>query len=504
MSKKNLGKIFRPLLLFFVITAAAAAAEIKDTGDYFKKKVVQRKLRNGITLVMMNRGYSPIVSLHIAFKVGSVDESYNTQGAAHILEHMLFKGTDRLGTKDYAAEKKILDRIDAVGESLDRLKQINPGSREIAVLEKELQRLHEEHSQYVISSPYDRLYTAMGGVGFNASTSKDMTGYYINLPADRIESWAEIESERLRKPVMREYYLERNNILEERLMRYGSNGSGLLGEAFNAAAFSAHPYRHPVIGWESSIKNMSINDIRHFYNQYYIPSRMIITVVGKHDPEETFKIIEKYFSGIEQKPEPGEVKVVEPVQTGEKRVEVYFNAKPLLMLGWKKPAAPHKDDYVFDLISSLLSDGKSSRLNKSLVLEKKIAASVYTWNGAPGSRYDNMFIVTAVPAEGVKPELVETEILSEIKKLRNEIKPEELERVINMMESSFVFALDSNDGIAHQLSYHQTVTGDWHYIADYMKKITVIKTSNITAVIDKYINNMNRTTAILRDSRSAQ
>jgi len=504
MSKKRISKILTLIILPAVIFSTGAVADISDPGEYFRKNVVERKLKNGITLIMMNRGYSPIVSLHIAFKVGSSDESYQTQGAAHILEHMLFKGTDRIGTKDYAREKILLDKIEAAGETLDRLKLQNPGSREIAGLEKELQKLNEEHAQYVVSSPYDRLYTSMGGVGFNASTSKDMTGYYIELPSERIESWADIESERLRKPVLREYYLERNNILEERLMRYGSNGRGYLNETFFAAAYSAHPYRHPVIGWESSIKYMSINDIRRFYNEYYIPSRMTITIVGRHDPEKTYQTIKKYFENIETKPEPGEVKVIEPPQTGEKRVEVYFNARPLLMMGWKKPTAPHRDDYVFDMLSSILGDGNSSRLHKTLVLDKKIATSVYAWNGAPGSRYDNMFIVYASPAEGVNPEQVKDEILAEIDRLRKEIMPDELDRVRNMMESSFVFMLDNNDGIAHQLSYYQTVSGNWRYITDYMRKISGITPKDITGVIDKYINDRNRTTAILRDNRNAK
>lgn len=504
MNKKSFRQLFAAIILLPFIIVTGSAADISDPGEYFRKNVVERRLKNGITLIMMNRGYSPIVSLHIAFRVGSVDESYNTEGAAHILEHMLFKGTDRLGTRDYAKEKKLLERIEAVGETIDRLKLQNPGNSRITELENEFRKLQEEHAAYVVSSPYDRLYTSMGGVGFNASTSKDMTGYYIALPAERIESWAEIESERLRNPVLREYYLERNNVLEERSMRYGSNGSGYLNEAFFAAAYSAHPYRHPTIGWESSIKYMSINDVRRFYNDYYIPSRMTITVVGKHDPEKTYEIIKKYFESIEVKPEPGEVKIIEPPQAGEKRVEVYFNARPILMMGWKKPAAPHRDDYIFDLISSILADGSSSRLHKTLVLDKKLASSVYAWNGAPGSRYENMFIVYATPAAGITPEQVEAEILAEINRMRNDVKPEELERVRNLIESSFVFMLDSNDGIASHLSYHQTVSHSWRYLTDYTANISGITVQDVAGAVDKYINDRNRTTAILRDSRSSK
>ena len=231
---------------------------------------------------------------------------------------------------------------------------------------------------------------------------------------------------------------------------------------------------------------------------------MTITIVGKHDPDKTYAVIKKHFENIEVKPEPGEIKVIEPPQSGGKRVEVFFNARPLLMMGWKKPAAPHKADYVFDMLSSVLGGGRSSRLHKALVLDKKIATSVFAWNGAPGSRYDNMFIIYASPSEGVRPEDVEAEILLEIRKIRDEIKPEELEKVRNQMESSFIFMLDNNDGIAHQLSYYQTVSGNWRYIADYMKNISGITSQSIHSVIDRYINDENRTTAILRDSRSAK
>ena len=285
------------VLLFFIISVDNYSSEV-DTAEYLKNKVVEKKLSNGIVLLMMNRGYSPTLAFHIAFRVGSADESYNTTGAAHILEHMLFKGTDKLGTKDYGKEKPIIDRIEAIGETIDRLKLENPGSGEIKKLEAEMKKLQAGKSELITSSPYDMLYTENGGIMFNASTSRDMTGYYIQLPSDRVELWAETESARLKNPVFREYYSERDNVFEERLMRYQSSGDGLLQEAFFATAYSAHPYRHPVIGWESSIKFMSINDIKKFYNTYYIPSRMTITIVGKQDTEETYRIIKKYFENI--------------------------------------------------------------------------------------------------------------------------------------------------------------------------------------------------------------
>ncbi len=487
-------------LVFLAFSSDNYSAEVKS-GDFFKGRVVEKRLDNGIVLLIMDRGFSPTLSFHISFRVGSVDESYSTSGAAHILEHMLFKGTETLGTRDFKMEKPVQERIESVGETLDRLRLENPASGEIKKLEAELKNLQQQQSELVVGSPYDMLYTSNGGVMFNASTSKDMTGYYIQMPSDRVELWARTESERLKNPVLREYYSERDNVYEERLMRYESGGEGILHETFYATAYTSHPYRHPTIGWESNIRFMSINDIRKFYNAYYIPSRMTITVIGKQNTEETYRIIKKYFGGLKTRPDPGEVKVFEPEQRGEKRVYVNFKSRPSLMIGWKKPKAPSKHDYAFDIVQTALGGGKSSRLYKSLVLEKKMASAVYAWNGAPGSRYDNMFIVYAAPVGNVTTDALEKEIYSEMKKFREEFGSAELDRVRNIAESSYIFMLDSNDGIASQLSYCQTVFRDWRYIADYLEKIGKVSIDDVKGAYDMYIQENYRTVAILRDSR---
>lgn len=495
-------RLYTVLTIIFVMISVSNHPSEFDTTSFLKERVVEKRLGNGIVLLMMNRGFSPTLALHIAFRVGSSDESYNTEGAAHILEHMLFKGTDKLGTKDYRKEKPIIDRIETIGETLDRLRLENPANMEIKKLEAELKKLQAEESELTTGSPYDQLYSENGGVGFNASTSKDMTGYYIQLPSDRIELWAQTESARLKNPVMREYYSERDNVFEERLMRYQSSGDGLLQEAFFATAFSAHPYRHPVIGWESNIKFMSVNDVKKFYNTYYIPSRMTITIVGRQDTDETYKVIKKYFESLKPRPEPGGTRIIEPEQTGEKRVNINFKTRPSVIIGWKKPTIPSKYDYAFDVISTAIGSGKSSRLYRALVLEKKLASSVYTWNGAPGSRYDNMFIIYADSVEGVDIEVIEKEIYAEMNRFRKEFDSGEMERVKNQSLSSFIFMLDNNDGIAGQLSYYQTVFGDWRYIADYVSNMNLVAVSDVQSAFDRYIRDAGKTVAILHDSRS--
>ena len=492
--KKILGLV---IVLFSLLPVSGE--EINDAGEYLKKNVVVRKLSNGITLVMLKRDYSPTLAFEMSFRVGSADESYNTQGAAHLLEHMLFKGTDRVGTTNWNAEKKLLNRIEEVGEALDRLRLTAAYDNHVSDLAKELASLQKEASRYVVNSPYDRIYSENGGVGFNASTSRDKTGYYVQLPSSKMELWAKIESERLRNPVLREYYTERANVLEERLMRTESDGSGLFFERFLAMSFAAHPYRHPTIGWASGIPQLSISDVRNFYRTYYIPSRMTITIVGRQNVEETYRIINRYFASLHAATEPRPVAVREPSPRGETRFDLFFESSPELLIAWHKPAFPSRDDAVCDVMARVLGTGKSSRLYRSLVLEKKVATSIEVWNGAPGERYDNLFLIHAIPAQGVAAENLEKAIYVELEKLKD-VKDDELARIRNSIESEMVFGLSSNEGLASLLSYYQTLTGNWASAVSYVEMVRSITAKDISEAT-KYLSRDNRVVGILRDSR---
>ena len=496
-------KTLKIILLITILAAIPvynSAAEINDAGKYLEERVVYKTLDNGISIIMLNRGYSPTLTLIISFRVGSAEESYSTIGTAHMLEHMLFKGTETIGTTDYAKEKIIQDQMESAGEELDRLRMENPKDARISGLKTKLTELQKEQAKYIVSSPYSKIYTENGGIDFNASTSRDMTEYYIQLPVSKLELWARLESERLENPVFREFYLERDAVFEERLMRYESEGSSNLFEKFTSAAFIAHPYRHPTIGWKSNIENFSIKKTREFYKTFYIPGRMVITVVGKHDPEETYKILEKYFGKLPKKEDPLPVIVSEPEQNGERKTEIFFEASPYIIIGWHKPATPSRDDYIFDVISSILSDGRTSRLYNSLVIQKGLAASINAWNGYPGARFDNLFIITAKPKFPHTAEELEKAIYDELNKLGEDVKESEISTVLNRMESSFIFELDSNMGIAQTLDYYQTVFKDWKYAVNYLNVIKTINKDEIKEVMKKYLTDRNRTTGILRDT----
>lgn len=497
---KTLVRTFT-LLLTLAVVPVAFSAEKNRSLDFLKKNVERRVLPNGITVLVLDRGFSPTLSLVISFKVGSADESYRTIGAAHMLEHMLFKGTDRVGTSNYAREKVLLDKIEKIGETLDQLMVSNPGDKRIPGLRRQLEIYQREASKFVQGSPYDKIYTTRGGVGFNAGTSRDKTTYFIELPSTELELWAQTESERLRNPVMREYYQERNTVVEERLMRYDSKGIETLSEKFIATAFIAHPYRHPIIGWASNVRYLSIRDVRSFYKSFYIPSRMTITIVGKQNPEQTFKIVEKYFGKIKGVPSPPGVVIHEPGHLGERRFEVYFDSNPYLMIGWNKPTYPSRDDYVCDIIAGVLSEGKSSRLYRALVREKKIAASVDAWSSFPGSRYDNLFVIAAAPRHPYTPLDLEKAIYEEITRMETEIKKEEMVSFINKIESSTVFDMSSNKGVAHAINYYQTIFGDWQYLLRYLEEIRNVSVEDVRTVMKKYFTRENRTVGLLFNSR---
>lgn len=484
-------------ILFYCI---AAFGQIHDAGKFFDANVVQKTMPNGINILMLNRGYTPTLALLISFRAGSVDESYNTTGAAHMLEHMLFKGTDIVGTTDFKKEKAIQEKIEEVGEKINKISLNNPDSKELEKLKTELKQLQDEQQKYIVSSPYSKIYAENGGVGFNASTSKDITTYYLELPATKLELWADLELHRLLNPVFREFYIEKDAVLEERLNSIESKGNGSLFEQFAANAFMAHPYRHPIIGWRSGIENFTIKSIRDFYKKNYTASRMTITIVGKQNTDATYKTLLKYFGKLPKGDDLTEINIKEPKQKGERRFYLSFQSNPYLIIGWHKPTVPNKTDYVLDVISDILTEGKTSRLYKSLVIEKGLAASIDTWNGFPGARYDNLFLITAMPKSPATPEKLEQAIYDEIAKLINDLKEEEIKKILTQKESSLIFQMDNNMGIARMLSYYQTNFKDWRYLINYLNILKTISGEEIKEALRTYLTHNNRTVGILRDT----
>ena len=494
------NNLFLLPLLFSLLAASCFGAGLED-------KVREHTLKNGMKLLLVERHTSPTVAAWVRFRVGSVDERSDERGLAHLLEHMLFKGTKTLGTTDYAAEKPLLDSIEETAQAMmfEQAKREKGDKVRIAELKKELNRLEAEAEKYVVKEEFSRIYAKNGGAGYNAFTSKDGTTYLINLPSNKLELWAAIESDRMQNAVLREFYTERNVVMEERRRSSEAEPMGRLWEGFQAIEFVAHPYGQPTIGWMSDIEYLSRTKAEAFLHKYYAPNNAIAAIVGDIDTDATIALVEKYFGAIPPGTPVGPVMVEEPAQAGEKKVEVVGDAEPQLLVGFHKPGVSHPDDYVFDVIDMLLSEGRTSRLYKKLVQEKQLATEVGTFS-APGSRYPNLFVVEATPRAPHTVDELEKVILEELDRLKTEpVTDRELQQILNRLEYEEFRQMGSNGGLARNLTEYEAVTGSWRYLIEHRKKVAAVTPADVTRVAKKYFVEENRTVGyITKEEEAAQ
>jgi predicted Zn-dependent peptidase len=480
-------KILLLAISFCLITSSLFAAGLED-------KVIEHTFKNGMKLLMVERHTSPTVSAWIRFRVGSVDERSDERGLAHLLEHMLFKGTTTLGTTNYASEKPLLDKIEQTAQTLiaEQARKDKADPTRIAELEKQLKAREAEAGKFVIKDEFFELYSKNGGVGYNAFTSRDGTTYLINLPANKLELWAAIESDRMQNAVLREFYTERAVVMEERRRSVDANPESKLWETFVAASYLAHPYGQPTIGWMSDIETLTCTKAERFFHAYYGPHSAIVAIVGDIDPTATIALVERYFGAIPPGLKPATVTTDEPKQTGERRIELVADSEPTLMIGFHKPAINAPDDYVFDIITSILGQGRTSRLHKKLVIEKQLATDIGVFD-APGSRFPNLFVLDATPRTPHTVQEVESAILDELERLKTEpVSARDLQRVLNRIEFEEARRMGTNGGLARNLTEYEAVAGSWRYMAEYRRKVAAVTPADIQRVAREYFTRENR------------
>ena len=453
---------------------------------------------------MMERHISPTVSLYIRHLVGAVDETKGESGAAHLLEHMMFKGTTTIGTKNYPAERILLDKIELTGVALDKEKRKaqKADAKVIQNLTAQLKELQDQQKQYIIANEIDRLYTENGGLDMNASTGQDVTTYKVSLPSNKIELWARIETDRLLNPVFREFYTERDVVMEERRQRVESDPDGKLYEQFFNTAYTTHPYGRPILGWTEDMTYLSPNSVRKIFAKYKAPENIVIAIVGDINPEDTLKLIDKYFGRIPACREKKNIMPAEPIQTEERRVTVPFDSNPMMIIGFHKPTAPAYDDYVFDVLETILTKGRTSRMYNLLVTEMQIAESVSATNGVPGTRYPNIFTIFAKPRYPHTNVELEEIILQEIEKIKTKpVSDAELAKARNQLKMGYIQSLDSNAELASTLSYYEVLLGDFRYFSNYLTNIEKITSADIQRAARLYLNSENRTIAVLNKKK---
>jgi predicted Zn-dependent peptidase len=489
----------RFLKSFAIVLVLAALAAAQDLAS-FEKRTTVKTLDNGLTVVICERPEAPVFSFFTHVDAGSVQDPLGQTGLAHMFEHMAFKGTDKIGTTDYPAEKVALEKVEQVYAAYiaERDKPVGRDDQKVKELQKAWMDAVTDANKYVKPNEFPQIVEMNGGEDLNANTSDDETNYFYSFPENRLELWAYLESERFLHPVMREFYKERNVVIEERRMRVDSNPIGRLLEQFTTAAFQAHEYHRPTIGWISDLNTFSATDAKKFFDKYYIPSNMVVAVVGDVKASETMPVIEKYFGRIPSRPKPDERTTTEPPQNAERRVILQDMSQPLYLEGYHRPDYRSADDAVYDAIADLMSNGRTSRLYRALVRDKKIAADSAGFSGLPGNKYPHLFAFYAFPLPGHKPDEMAAAIHVEIEKLKNEdITDEELKMIKTRAKANLIRSLGSNEGLANNLAIYQSRYDDWRELFRSVDRIDKVSKADIRRVATQTFVPTNRTVGII-------
>jgi predicted Zn-dependent peptidase len=484
------------MLLFFVTGVFAGTEDMFKT--YLEDQIQEFTLDNGMKFILIERTQIPVFSAIVLVGVGSVDEPPGKTGVAHVFEHMAFKGTTTIGTRDYEAEKVVLERIETIGGRLTELLADSTADPEqIEILEEELEQAQEEHSKYIVDNELDEIYSRNGANFMNAGTGRDFTVYMVSLPANRLELWARVEADRLMNPVFRQFYEERDVIKEERRMGTDNSATGDLYEEFSATAFRVHPYGDPVIGWMHDIRNLVIDDTRHLYQQYYVPENITVAIAGDIGIDELETVAKTYFSQIPARPMPDDRIPHEPPQNHVRKVRVVRDdATPNILMGWHMPRYPNNASVALDIAAQILADGRTSRLYKRLV-ETDLAVSISA-NAETMQRYDGLFTIGVVPRTGVEEQIIIDAITDEIQGLiDNPPTKFEIERIRKQEMVGFIRRLETNMWLAMQLAYFENLTGDWRYIGQYLRDLNACSTHEVSQAVQTYLGTRNYTLAIL-------
>ena len=480
-------KIHRPLALVLSMSALAADAE-----SDLRKMVREHRLQNGMKWLIVERSEAPVFTGFIRVRAGGVDEEPGYTGLAHLFEHMAFKGTPVLGTSNFEEEKRLLQQIAEVGDKLAALQRLKKGHTEEARSARvRLAQLQEAHSKIADDDAMTKLYQLNGANDLNATTDKDLTSYFVSFPKNRLELWALVEAARLASPVLRDFFKERDVVMEERRMRVDTEPDGALYEELNQVAFTTSPYRWPTVGYAEDLESMTVARAMEFHRRYYVPGNTVGCLVGDIKFEEVVPLLERTFGAIPGGPSPAPPEFAEPAARFERRSTVFFDASPRLYIGFRKPTLPSQDDYVFDVLQLLLGQGRTARLHRRLVLKDRIAQAVGSFGG-PGARLDNLFIIVVIPLGNAKRAELEKDVWDELNRLKTtKVSEVELQRIRNRVTADRARSIESNPGIAATLSYFEALAGDWRYAADHPNQIEKITAEDVQRVAKKYFNPEN-------------
>lgn len=479
------------LLIGMIVSTMASAQNLSEN-------VSEYTLENGLRVIMVEQGSAPVIYFNLMFDVGGIDEPQGLGGLAHMVEHMAFKGTRTIGSENLSEELDVLEEIEVLVAAIDQAQEAGFAEEEIAILQEQLASLREQAETLASPNALDTLFDANGAVGLNAATGYDFTSYVVALPSNRVELYARVYADVLLEPVFRGFYEERDVVMEERRQRSEDDPQGVLVEAFLDAAFSEAPYGRPLIGAPEEINDYRATEAQAFFELYYHPNRAVLVMVGDVDPERDLPIIEDYFGVIPTGPDFRRDLPQEPEQTSEVRVEVPFDAEPQLYVGYHKPTYPTREAYVMDVISGILTSGRTSRLYRRMVLEDQTAVTVASSSSFPGNRENNLFILYGQPRFPATPEDLEMAFYEELARIASEpVDERELTKVKNQVRAGFIRNLASGRGLASQLAFYELFLGGWENLEDYAEIIDSVTPEDIMTVASEVFTEDNRTVATL-------
>jgi len=499
MKKKYLSL----LLIIFFTWGSFLTSNAQDLSS-FQKKVTEFKLDNGFTFVIVKRDVAPVASFVTYVNTGSANDPFGKSGIAHVLEHMAFKGTPDIGTNNWKKEKPLLTAEDSAYKSwYSYSTQIDPDTTVLNNKWKTFKKVEKDAEQYVDNNQFSKVIQRNGGVNLNAQTAEDQTMFFYSLPENKAELWFSLESDRFRHPVFREFYKEKQVILEERRMRVDSSPIGKLLENFLTVAFSASHYGIPAIGWPSDIKSTTIADTYRFFHTYYVPSNITFAIVGDVDPALMKKYAQEYFGRFPKEPKAPVMHTKEPKQNGERRFVLKENSQPWYLAGYHTVSLKNPDEIPLQLLGSILSGGRTSRLYKRLVEKDQIALQVGAFNGLPGDKYSSLFITYVLPNKGVPMNKIEKVMDDEIQKVKNgDITEKELERAKTNARADVIRNLSSNLGLAMAVAQNQAQEGSWKTLFTDLNKIDKVTLGDLKRVANTYLVKTNRTVGLIESNAS--
>jgi predicted Zn-dependent peptidase len=486
----------RGMRLCSLLISAVAALSAQELPE-LQKKIAEFSLANGLRVIVLERHDSPVIAFHTWVNVGSVDDPAGRSGMAHMLEHMAYKGSETLGTRNWVDEKKAMDAIEDALNKAEAEARKGAKADQIRVdgLINQARVAAETAQRYSTSADYRRLLDDNGAVNPHAAAAATYTENSYSLPSNRAELWFAMEAQRLGHPVFREFYSERAALVEEYRQRVEGNPQRKMMTELLAAAFKVHPYRNPAVGWPGEIQTLRRPEAQEFFEKYYVPGNITMAMVGDITLAEARRLAEKYLGPMPAKPLPPRVKTQEPLQTGPKTVVVELPGPPIVMVGYKRPSQFDKDDVAFDVLQIILSQGRSSMLYSDLVQEKRVTQQAQATATSPDGRYPSLFLFMLQPEPSRTVEDTHTaleDLLDHFK--TTPLDPKVIARAKATGRANLIRRMDNDSEMAALLALHAGSFGDWHRLFTQLDDLSKLGAEDLQRAASRYFVATGRTT----------